>query len=119
VQYAVLMALTVILNVCGHLFLKAGMMRTGGMSAEQFITDFSRVIFNPFVLVGLACYVSSVAAYMVVLSKVNLSYAYPLLMSAGYVLIVFFSWQLFGEPFGTFKWIGIVLILFGILLVGR
>ena len=113
------MILTVILNVCGHLFLKAGMIKIGTITPEQLISNFTKVFSTPFVLLGLFFYVSSVAMYMIVLSKIHLSFAYPLLMSTGYVLIVLFSWQIFGEPFSTYKWIGSVLILCGIVLIGK
>jgi multidrug transporter EmrE-like cation transporter len=118
-QYIILMALTIVLNVCGHLFLKAGMLKIGAITPEQLISNFGKIFFTPFVLLGLASYVSSVAMYIVVLSKIQLSYAYPLLMSLGYILIVLFSWRLFGEPFSSYKWIGLGLILCGIILIGK
>ena len=118
-QYIILMALTIILNVCGHMFLKAGMLKVGVITPEQLISNFGKIFFTPFVLLGLASYVSSVAMYIVVLSKVQLSYAYPLLMSLGYFLIVLFSWWIFAESFSLYKWIGLGFILCGILLIGK
>lgn len=115
----ILMIFAIILNVCGHLFLKAGMNRIGAISINQLVGNFTVIFTTPFVILGLLSYVSSVAMYMVVLSKVNVSYAYPLMMGLGYVLIVLFSWQIFAEPFSFFKWIGIVLILVGVFLLGK
>jgi len=40
-------------------------------------------------------------------------------MSTGYVLIVFFSWQVFKEPFTLYKWVGMGLILIGVILIGK
>ncbi len=115
----ILMFLAIVLNVCGHLFLKAGMNKLGAISVDQLVVGFTRIFTTPFVILGLVSYVSSVAMYMVVLSKVDVSYAYPLMMGVGYVMIVLFSWQIFGEPFSTFKWLGIVLVLIGVSLLGR
>jgi multidrug transporter EmrE-like cation transporter len=115
----ILMFSAIILNVCGHLFLKAGMNKVGAISLDQLLLSFGKIFSTPFVILGLLSYVSSVAMYMVVLSKIDISYAYPLMMGVGYVLIVLFSWQMFGEPFSTFKWIGIVLILIGVVLLGK
>lgn len=115
----ILMFLAIILNVCGHLFLKAGMNQLGAISVDQLLGSFTRIFSTPFVILGLLSYVSSVAMYMVVLSKVDVSFAYPLMMGVGYVMIVLFSWQIFGEPFSTFKWIGIVLVLIGVSLLGK
>jgi multidrug transporter EmrE-like cation transporter len=115
----ILMFAAIVLNVCGHLFLKAGMNKIGAISVDQLLLSFSKIFTTPFVILGLFSYVSSVALYMVVLSRVQISYAYPLMMGLGYVLIVLFSWQFFSEPFSTFKWIGIVLILIGVSLLGK
>ena len=115
----ILMFSAIVLNVCGHLFLKAGMNRIGAISVDQLWVSFTKIFSTPFVILGLVSYVSSVAMYMVVLSRVDVSYAYPLMMGLGYVMIVLFSWQIFAEPFSTFKWIGIVLILVGVSLLGR
>ncbi len=115
----IMMFSAIILNVCGHLFLKAGMNKIGAISVDQLLVSFTKIFSTPFVILGLVSYVSSVAMYMVVLSRVDVSYAYPLMMGLGYVLIVLFSWQIFAEPFSTFKWVGIVLILVGVSLLGR
>lgn len=115
----ILILSAILLNVCGHLFLKAGMNRIGAISLDQLVFSFTNIFSTPFVLLGLFSYVSSVAMYMVVLSKVDVSYAYPLMMGLGYSLIVLFSWQIFGEPFSSFKWTGIALILAGVFLLGK
>ncbi len=109
----------IILNVCGHLFLKAGMNKIGIISVDQLLISFPKIFTTPFVILGLLSYVSSVGMYMVVLSRIDISYAYPLMMGLGYVLIVLFSWQIFSEPFSTFKWIGILLILIGVFFLGK
>jgi len=115
----ILILSAVILNVCGHLFLKAGMNKIGAVSLDQLLFSFTKIFSTPFVLLGLLSYILSVAMYMVVLSKVDVSYAYPLMMGVGYILIVLFSWQIFGEPFSFFKWMGIALILAGVFLLGK
>ncbi|HEX9912272.1 MAG TPA: SMR family transporter [candidate division Zixibacteria bacterium] len=116
----VIIFLAILLNVCGHIFLKAGMNKIGLINPLLLISDFKKVFFTtPFVLLGISSYVASVALYMVVLSRTYLSFAYPLMMSTGYVLIVFFSWQVFKEPFNFYKWVGMGLILIGVLLIGK
>ncbi len=108
----------IILNVCGHSFLKAGMNRVGPLSGG--IIEYSlKTLSTPFILLGLFSYVASVSLYMLVLSRTDLSYAYPLLMSIGYALIVLVSFLIFKEPFSAYKWVGIVLILIGVVLVGK
>jgi multidrug transporter EmrE-like cation transporter len=116
----VIIFLAILLNVCGHIFLKAGMNKIGVINPLLLISDFKKVFFTtPFVLLGISSYVASVAFYLVVLSRTYLSFAYPLMMSTGYVLIVLFSWQVFKEPFTLYKWVGMGLILIGVLLIGK
>ncbi|KPL04028.1 MAG: hypothetical protein AMJ90_02315 [candidate division Zixibacteria bacterium SM23_73_2] len=115
----VLLSAVIVLNVLGHVLLKAGMNRIGGISPFQLLTDFTRVFSTPYIILGLLSYVLSVAMYLVVLSRAHLSYAYPLLTGLAYALIIIISWQVFREPFTTIKWIGIFLILLGVVLVGK
>jgi small multidrug resistance pump len=113
----ILMVFVVALNVCGHVFLKIGMNQVGQVGSRPFTEFALNAIANPYVLAGLAGYVSSVTGYIVVLSKTQLSVAYPILMSSGYALIVLISFLYLKEPFNIFKWIGIFLIIAGVALV--
>ncbi len=113
----ILMAVVVALNVCGHVFLKIGMNQVGEIGGRS-VFDFGySAISNIFILIGLTGYVSSVGGYIVVLSKTQLSVAYPILMSTGYALVVLVSFLFLKEPFSSIKWVGIALILFGVVLV--
>jgi len=114
-----LLSLVIALNVCGHVFLKAGMNKIGAISPVALLSDFTKIFSSPFIFLGLISYVASVAMYMVVLSKTHLSYAYPVLNSTAFVLIVLISWQIFREPFTTLKWLGIIMIFVGVLLIGK
>jgi len=115
----VIIFLAIFLNVGGHVFLKAGMNRIGVIDPLLLLLDFKKIFFTPFVVLGISSYVASVALYMVVLSRTHLSFAYPLMMSTGYVLIVFISWQVFKEPFSLYKWVGMGLIFVGVFLIGK
>lgn len=112
-----LMIFVVALNVCGHVFLKIGMNQVGDPGQRSLIEFALSSISNRFVLIGLAGYVSSVGGYIIVLSKTNLSVAYPILMSTGYALVVMTSFIFLKEPFGTLKWLGLVLIMLGVILI--
>jgi len=109
----------ILLNVCGHVFLKAGMNKVGAIDPLLLFLDFKKIFFTPFVVLGISSYVASMVLYMVVLSRTHLSFAYPLMMSTGYVLIVLISWQVFKEPFSLYKWIGMGLIFAGVFLIGK
>ena len=113
----ILMVFVVALNVCGHVFLKVGINQVGEIGTRTIGQFALSAVSNPFVLLGLAGYVSSVTGYIVVLSKTNLSVAYPILMSTGYAFVVLASFIFLKEPFGAIKWAGLSLILAGVILV--
>ena len=110
----------VLLNAGAQLLLKAGVRPLGaigetpGTLLPALVTAFARVP----VLAGLACYVVSVAIWLIALSRVDVSIAYPML-SLGYVVNAIAAWWLFGEAVGPARFAGILLILLGVLIVAR
>jgi len=115
-----LILVSVILAVLGQLSMKQGMLKVGYVPLElaKFGSSFSRIITTPFVLLGLFLYGVSTMFWLVVLSRVELSYAYPMI-SIGYVLVVFLSWLLLHEHISSSKIFGILLICSGVLLISR
>jgi multidrug transporter EmrE-like cation transporter len=73
---------------------------------------------NPYILAGLACYVLSVAVWLLVLSRVEVSFAYPLL-SIGYIVTASAGWIFFDESMGIIRWSGILVICLGVWLITR
>src|SRR5467141_5298762 len=70
------------------------------------------------VMAGLACYVVSVVVWIVALSRVPVSIAYPML-SIGYVVNAVAAWYLLGEAVTPMRLAGIGIIVFGVFIVAR
>ncbi len=119
-QNALLLAITVLLNVAGQAFIKQGMTVVGAVEgqASAIVQTFGRALLTPWIWAGLTVYALSAILWMAVLSRVDLSIAYPAL-SLGYVLLAFISWLAFKEPVSAARWIGIIVICIGVYLVGR
>jgi multidrug transporter EmrE-like cation transporter len=119
-QTFIILLAGVLLNAGAQLLLKAGVKPLGaiggapGTLLPELATAFTR---GP-VLAGLACYVISVAVWLIALSRVDVSIAYPML-SLGYVVNAIAAWWLFGEAVGAARFAGIALILLGVLIVAR
>ena len=75
-------------------------------------------ITNKFVLAGFLCYLISAASWLIILSRVDLSYAYPLI-SIGYIIIVVLSKYLFDEPVTGMRIAGTLLVCSGVFLLLR
>ena len=77
-----------------------------------------RIVFNPWVFLGLTTFVVSMASHLVVLSRVDLSFAYPFL-SLAYVVVAVVAWFLFKEEIGAYKIAGIAFICIGTVLIAQ
>jgi multidrug transporter EmrE-like cation transporter len=67
---------------------------------------------------GMACYVVSLVVWIMGLSRVEVSIAYPML-SVGYVLNAVAAWYLFGEAVSVTRLVGIGIIIIGVYIVAR
>ena len=110
----------VLLNAAAQLLLKAGTNRVGefAFALENVGPIGAKVATSPYILGGLACYVVSVVVWILALSRVPVSVAYPML-SIGYVVNAVAAWMLFGESLTAQKLVGIGFIIVGVWLVAR
>ena len=110
----------VLLNAAGQLLLKAGVttLKAQPLDWSKPVATLLTVGLEWHVFMGLVCYVVSVGVWMMALSKVPVSVAYPML-SIGYVVNAFAAYYLFGEPLSVQKLIGIGVIVIGVVIVGR
>ncbi|MBP0588978.1 4-amino-4-deoxy-L-arabinose transferase [Paraburkholderia sp. LEh10] len=110
----------VALNAAAQLLLKAGTNAVGHFefTLANIIPVGFRIATQLPIIGGLACYVLSVAVWIVGLSRVDVSIAYPML-SLGYVVNAFAAWYLFGEALSAQRLVGIAVILVGVFLVAR
>ena len=115
VMFVIVLGVAILLGVAGQLLLKEGVSQAGplGLNFGLILVIFRPVVFSGFVLYGL-----SSILWLLVLSKVQLSIAYPML-AIGYILIVFASWIFLKEPLTAFKIIGSLVIGFGVFLISR
>ena len=110
----------VLLNAGAQLLLKAGTNSVGvfEFSRDNLVPVGWRLATEPHIVGGLACYVISVVVWVMALSRVEVSVAYPLL-SIGYVVNAIAAWYLFGEAVTPMRLAGIGIIIVGVCLVAR
>ena len=115
---------TVFTNAAAQMMLKQGMLTlgdvapAGGMSALGLITMVFKIVFHPWVFAGLCTFVISMASHLYVLSKVELSFAYPFL-SLAYVAVAIAAWMLFSEDLNPWRIAGIAFICVGTALIAQ
>ena len=113
--------LATLIATLGQLLLKSGMRQVGPISRADLSNPLPlllTVFSNPLILVAIPLYVAGFLTWLIVLSKLDLSYAY-LFLAVTYVLVPLLSRLFLGEHVPTMRWIGIAVICMGLILVGR
>lgn len=110
----------VFLNAVAQLLLKAGTNAVGAFefSSSNLLPIGWKLATQPCIIGGLGCYVISVVVWIMALSRVEVSIAYPML-SVGYVLNAAAAWYLFGEAVSITRMVGIGVIILGVFIVAR
>lgn len=112
--------IAVALNAAAQLLLRNGVtgIQGGVTSLPHFVALLPRFLMTPSILTGFGCYAVSAGLWLVVLSRLPVSIAYPL-QSLGYVMVVVFAHLLLSEALTAPKLLGITLIVLGVLFLAR
>ena len=102
-------AFAVLLGTSAQLLLKAGTNATP--------VGFALAL-DPRILGGVACYAVSLVAWVLALSRIPVSVAYPM-VSIGFALNALLAWWLLGEALNVQRIAGIAVIMVGVTLVAR
>jgi multidrug transporter EmrE-like cation transporter len=111
--YYILMILYFLFNSCGLILMKLGSNNIGLSATKE---TFSLLLSWKF-LGGFLCYICSFLLFSYLLTKSKLSYIYPLSAAVCYVLVILFSYLFLKEQISLLQFIGLALILSGVVLV--
>ena len=110
----------VFLNALAQFLLKAGTNAVGQFefTAQNIGPIGTRLAMSPWILGGMLAYGVSLIVWIMGLSRIEVSIAYPML-SLGYVLNAAAAWYFFGESVGPMRLAGIGFIMLGVFFVAR
>ncbi len=119
VSFSMIMA-GVMLNAAAQILMKTGTNSIGyfDFSVANIVPIGWRLASNPHIIGAMGCYVFGVLIWILALSRVQVSIAYPLL-SMGYVVNAVAAWYLFNESFNPAKVIGMGVIILGVVIISR
>ena len=114
----ILILLSVLLNCAAQLLIRKGMLVEGEVGMQNMLSHVGSMITNVWLWGAMICYALSILLWMSVLSKVEVSYAYPFL-SVGYVVSAVAGYALFNENLSPIRIAGIIVICIGVVLISR
>ena len=117
----ILLGINIVSIVAAQLLLKIGMRDSGGFALDSIKSDptvLIRVFLNPYIFIGMLCYVINVFLWFDIVSKENLSYVYPFL-SLAYAAVVIASAIVLGEHLSWQRLVGVGVIMAGVYIVSQ
>jgi multidrug transporter EmrE-like cation transporter len=110
----------VCLNALAQLLLKAGTNAVGviHLTAENWFSTGVKLATQLPIVGGLTCYVISVVVWIVALSRVDVTIAYPMI-SLGYIINALGAWYFLGEAVSAQRLLAIGVIIVGVVLLTR
>lgn len=107
----------VVMNSLGQLFLKQAVSEVGEIDMSSGVgSAASKLAGAPWIWLGLVSYVLSFVIWLLVLSRVDVSYAFPF-FSVGYVVVAIAGHRYFGETISTGRAAGIGIICLGVVVL--
>lgn len=121
-KHVVALVTALLLNAIANLMMKAGMtpvQEGGGLLKDGVPAAVRIVLTSPILVVGLVCFALNACFYMFALQSpaLKISLAYPVMVGGGYAVIAVVAYLVLGERMTAGQWIGVALVLAGVLII--
>jgi len=116
IRIAVL-ALAIIFNAMANILIKVGMNKVG--ETEWILELAKKAVVQPQLIAGIVSFIMAFVSYSYILTKLNLSIAYPIMVSMGLVIVVTVSYLFLHESISIVQIFGFVLIITGVWMVAK
>lgn len=112
--------ISILTTIAGQILLKkATTAQAVSFDASRLFSSLVTFATNPYLLGWILSSGISATLWIVVLSRFELSFAFPVSTSLSYILILVLSWWLFGEQLSLVRWLGIGLMCIGIFMASQ
>jgi len=111
------LSLAIILNALANILMKVAMHKQD--KTIEMVKMITQSLFNPILFLGILSFALALVAYCYVLSKLNLSIAYPIMTSLGFLIVILASWLFLGETITKIQMVGFICIIAGVWMVAR
>lgn len=121
-RYIVALLMALLLNASANLMMKFGVLRLGnGQARFELGTNglWTTLTSNWVLIAGIFCFAINVLFYTYALKRIPISLAYPIMVGSGFAIIAVVAWRYLGESLSAAQWLGVTMILAGIILVAR
>jgi multidrug transporter EmrE-like cation transporter len=111
--------IAVLTGTFAQTMMKLGTRQLGAFGEMPFFTYLFKLLTTPLILFAIASYGFGVIFYMFMLSRLDLSFLYPVMTALGLISTTAISATVLGERVSVARLGGIVLMVAGVFLVSR
>jgi len=111
------LSIAIILNALANILMKVAMRKQD--ETIEIAKMVTQSLSNPILFLGILSFVLALVAYCYVLSKLNLSIAYPIMTSLGFLIVILASWLFLEEVITKIQIVGFICIIAGVWMVAR
>jgi multidrug transporter EmrE-like cation transporter len=112
-----ILTLAIFFNAFANILIKIGMLKIG--REGELLKLLFKAILHPAIIFGIFSFVLALGAYGYTLSHINLSIAYPIMTSLGFLIVILVSWIFLKESITIVQLFGFIFILIGVFMVAR
>jgi drug/metabolite transporter (DMT)-like permease len=109
-----LLLVAICLGATGQVLMKTGLRALGTQPSPA--TVVLSIFRSAYVAGGIACYAVSSVIYLLALSKLALSYAYPM-VALSYLLVTILAWRVLDERIPLLRVVGLGVIMLGVIVM--
>ena len=110
--------ISITIGAVGQLLLKLASKSGLTLSGPGAIHSLLRLVVNPYMILGVVCFLLSMVLWVKVQTMTPLSSSYPL-VSLGYIIVALLSFLILGERLAVKQILAIGVIVFGVFLLGQ
>jgi multidrug transporter EmrE-like cation transporter len=113
----IVLIMAIVFNALANILIKVGMLKAGRLESIPDAVKYA--LGQPFLYAGVVSFGLALVAYSIVLSKLNLSVAYPIMVSMGLIIVVLVSYFALKETITFLQIAGFIFIIAGVWMVAR
>lgn len=118
-QTTIILILTILANAFANVFIKLGTQKLPALTAGNLAGNLGKIITNGWIMLGWILLVTNFPLYNLLLQRMKLSIAFPLIMTSAFAVTILVSVFVFHESLRTPQYAGLVLLVAALWFLAR
>lgn len=118
-QTAFILILTILSNALANVFIKFGTQKLPALSASNLVHNLGKILGNGWIMLGALLFVTNFPLYNLLLQRMKLSVAFPLITSSAFAVVVVISVFVFHEGLRAPQYAGLSLLIVALWLLAK